>query len=323
MNKIKSFLSSTLFKVVFVVAVVAILISSIVKLDRKADNQHKGEVVAKVNGEAIYAADIQEKLDVLFKNMEGQKAPAINEFPEEALIALSKDVAINQEMKNRIKEAGLYKDEELRAKTQDYMERLALEQFLNDVVTQAVTEQQVRSKYDEIVKSLEGKEEVRVSHILVEDESKAKRILRSVKLNNNDKYFASIAERESIDKVSAERGGDLGYVLRDQLVKEFADVAFLLKEGAVAKTPVKTQFGWHIVKVIDKRPAEVAPYEQVSKQIHDRLAVQARQDYYNSIADGLEVEVLIETASQPVNAPTTTDEIPAEVNTEEMTEVQE
>ena len=146
-----------------------------------------------------------------------------------------------------------------------------------------------------MVEHLKGKEERKIKHILVNDEEEIERARRSVMRSGN---FEKVAKEKSIDTASAENGGDLGYVLQEELVPEFGDVAFILKVGEVSK-PVKTQYGWHIIKVEDIRPATYLPFEDVKDGLIQRLQEQAIQEYLLSLTKDSNVEILIK--EEPVN----------------------
>ena len=124
---------------------------------------------------------------------------------------------------------------------------------LQSEVKSALTDEAFRKVYDEAVKSMSPQEEVRARHILVENEEEAKAIAEQLKGGAD---FATLAKEKSKDPGAAE-GGDLGYFGKDQMVPEFAEVAFKMYPGQVSN-PVKTQFGWHIIKVEDKRQRPVA-----------------------------------------------------------------
>ena len=117
----------------------------------------------------------------------------------------------------------------------------------------AVTEEAMHKVYDEAVKPMAGEEEVRARHILVETEDEAKAILAS---SRGGADFAALAKEKSKDPGGAD-GGDLGYFTKDQMVPEFSEVAFKM-DRASCPNPVKTQFGWHIIKVEDKRKQPAA-----------------------------------------------------------------
>ena len=127
--------------------------------------------------------------------------------------------------------------------------KLLMETLLQDEGKVAVTEQAMRKVYDEAVKQMSGEAEVRARHILVATEAEAKAILAEVKKGTD---FAEMAKQKSKDPGAAAEGGDLGYFTKEQMVPEFAEVAFKLDKGQLSD-PVKSQFGWHIIKVEDKR----------------------------------------------------------------------
>ena len=120
----------------------------------------------------------------------------------------------------------------------------------------------MRQVYDEAVKSMGGQEEVRARHILVETEDEAKAIVEQLKGGAD---FATLAKEKSKDPGAAD-GGDLGYFGKEQMVPEFAEVAFKMYPGQISN-PVKTQFGWHIIKLEDKRTKPVPEFEKVKDQI--------------------------------------------------------
>ena len=126
--------------------------------------------------------------------------------------------------------------------------KLLMETLLQTEGKAAVTDEAMRKVYDEAVKQMASEKEVRARHILVETEDEAKAILAELKKGAD---FAELAKEKSKDPGAAE-GGDLGYFTKDQMVPEFAEVAFKLEKGQMSD-PVKTQFGWHIIKVEDKR----------------------------------------------------------------------
>ena len=117
-----------------------------------------------------------------------------------------------------------------------------------------MTDDEVKARYDEEIKKLPPQEEVHARHILVKTEAEAKDIIKQL---DAGKDFAELAKEKSTDPNKSE-GGDLGYFAKGRMVKEFEDAAFALKKGEYTKTPVKTQFGYHVIKVEDKRDRAAA-----------------------------------------------------------------
>src|SRR5215468_1212151 len=160
----------------------------------------------------------------------------------------------------------------------------------------ALTDEALKQTYDEAVKSMSGQEEVRARHILVEGEGEAKAILEQLKGGAD---FAKLAKEKSRDPGAAE-GGDLGYFTKDQMVPEFADVAFKMYPGQLSN-PVKTQFGWHVIKVEDKRIKQPPEFEKVKDQIEAYLARKAQSDFITKLRQSAKVERLDKAAEQNKN----------------------
>ena len=129
---------------------------------------------------------------------------------------------------------------------------------------------------------------MRARHILVPTEDEAKAILAEIKKGTD---FAELAKQKSKDPGAAAEGGDLGYFTKDQMVPEFAEVAFKMNKGEVSD-PVKTQFGWHIIKVEDKRNKPVPAFEQVKDQIETFVARRAQAEYIAKLREAAKVERL-------------------------------
>ncbi|MEP9352406.1 peptidylprolyl isomerase [Xanthobacter sp. KR7-65] len=173
----------------------------------------------------------------------------------------------------------------------DFQQRLAyartkalMETIMTQEAKKAVTAEEKRKTYDEFVKSSPAEAEVRARHILVDDEAKAKEISKKAKAGED---FSKLAKENSKD--SAEDGGDLGYFTKEQMVPEFAEAAFKLEKGQVSD-PVKTQFGWHVIKVEDKRQKPVPTYEQVEDQVEQYLVRKAQADMVTKLRADAKIE---------------------------------
>jgi peptidyl-prolyl cis-trans isomerase C len=172
----------------------------------------------------------------------------------------------------------------------DYSRTKALmEALMGAEAKKAVTEEAKKATYEEFVKASKPETEVRARHILVDSEAKAKEIAAKAKAGED---FARLAKENSKD--SAEDGGDLGYFTKEQMVPEFADAAFKLEKGQISD-PVKSQFGWHVIKLEDKRTKPVPTYDQVSDQIDQYLIRKAQGD----LVTKLRAEAKIERTTPP------------------------
>jgi peptidyl-prolyl cis-trans isomerase C len=165
--------------------------------------------------------------------------------------------------------------------------RLLMEALLQDAGKAALSDAAEHQIYDEAVKQVKQEEEVHARHILVPTEDEAKAVLAQLKGGAD---FATLAKEKSKDPGAAD-GGDLGYFTKDQMVPEFAEVAFKLDKGQLSD-PVKTQFGWHIIKVEDKRIKPTPTFDQVKPQIENYVAHRAQAELVENLRKAATVERL-------------------------------
>lgn len=158
--------------------------------------------------------------------------------------------------------------------------------YYQKAVKDAVGEGLVRNLYDERVKDITPEEEVEASHILVETEEQAQALADQVR---DGEDFAKLAAEHSKDPGSKANGGKLGYFGKGQMVKEFDEAAFSLEKGEVSK-PVKSQFGWHVIKVEDRRMKPVPTFEEVKGQISHAMEQQKGQQVSKELRDKATIE---------------------------------
>ena len=212
--------------------------------------------VATVGGVKI----LQSELDLAITNLDPQLAQLPDEQKRVAALSSAIDVKL------LAKDASAEKLED----SADYKKRMAYigERELHNAyfkkhVIDMVTDAEVKARYDKEIADLPKQEEIHARHILVATEDEAKAVIKEL---DGGKDFAEVAKEKSTDSNKTD-GGDLGYFAKGRMVPEFEEVAFALDKGAYTKTPVKTQFGFHVIKVEDKRDAPPPPYDQVEPQV--------------------------------------------------------
>jgi len=227
----------------------------------------KDPVVAVVNGENITASEINEARSRLPQQYQ--------QLPVQVVFTVLLDSVIDSRLvANAARAANTAEDpvyqRALKRIENQLLEQVYLSRYLESKVTDAA--QQVR--YLEMLHAAKGKQEVQARHILVEKEEDAKALIAEL---DKGAEFEKLAKERSIGP-SASKGGDLGFFGEGDMVPEFSKAAFAMDKGAHSKAPVKIQFGWHVIKVVDKR--EVAPPEfaAVQGQIQQELATKARAD---------------------------------------------
>lgn len=149
-----------------------------------------------------------------------------------------------------------------------------------------VTDAEIQAEYDKFVAANQG-QEYRASHILVPTEAEAKAIIASLKKGGN---FAEMAKKQSKDTGSGARGGDLDWANANSYVPEFTEAMIKLKKGAYTQTPIKSQFGWHVIRLDDTRQAELPKLEEVKPQVAQQLQQQKLMQFQEGLRAKAKVE---------------------------------
>ncbi|MDB5492309.1 MAG: Foldase protein PrsA precursor [Micavibrio sp.] len=187
----------------------------------------------------------------------------VKQMPLDQLFPLALDQVINNKIVGeKAEKAKLEGDPEVAKLTEQAKSQIIRNVYVEHELGKMITEADLKKAYDKAVAAM-PKEEVHARHILVKDEATAKDIIK--KLDGGAK-FEDLAS-QSTDGPTAKNGGDLGYFNKTQMVPEFADAAFKLKPGSYSKDPIKTQFGYHVIKVEDKRPITPPKFEDVKAQL--------------------------------------------------------
>jgi peptidyl-prolyl cis-trans isomerase C len=167
-------------------------------------------------------------------------------------------------------------------------EKVLLDEYLQREAKKAATPEAAKKLFDDTVKSLTPEEEINARHILVDDEAVAKAAMERVKKGED---FAKVAAELSKDPGSGKEGGSLGWFSKDRMVPEFAEAAFKLQKGEVSE-PVKSQFGWHVIKLEDRRSKPLPDFAAVKPQIDQYLERKAQQDIVLALREKAKVERL-------------------------------
>ncbi|MGD9538365.1 MAG: peptidylprolyl isomerase [Alphaproteobacteria bacterium] len=151
-----------------------------------------------------------------------------------------------------------------------YRERLLRQAYLKKRADAEITPDVIKQRYEAMIAEAQPQDEVRAHHILVESEDEAKALADQLAKGAD---FEALAKEKSIDETSAEKGGDLGYFTKDKMVAPFAEAAFATEPGKLS-APVQTQFGWHLIRVDDRRQAKPPTLEEVVPQLRDELVAE-------------------------------------------------
>ena len=228
-------------------------------------------VVATVNGEPVTETD----LTLAMADLNDQFA----QLPEEQRRAAALSAVIEIRLLSaEAEKAGLADGEEFARRMALLRQRALHSAYIDKEVAAKVTDEAVRARYDKQIAETPPTNEVRARHIIVETEDEAKAIIAELDAGGD---FEAIAKEKSKDGAAAQ-GGDLGYFTEGRMVPEFEQAAFALNVGDYSKEPVQTQFGWHVIKVEDKRVQQPPAFEQVAEQFR---ALLLRENYFAKVTE--------------------------------------
>ncbi|MEO9336644.1 peptidylprolyl isomerase [Mesorhizobium sp. SB112] len=249
-------------------------------------------VIATVNGQDITEGDLtlaEGDLDQQFARLpaEQRRAAALSAIIEIKLLA------------SEAQTKGLDKDEEFQKRMQFLQDRALHSVVVEKEVAESITDDEIRARYDTEIAKTPAQNEVHARHILVKTKEEADAIIKDLDGGAN---FEEIAKEKSSDPGSGANGGDLGYFGAGQMVPEFEKAAFALEVGSYTKEPVQSQFGFHIIKLEDKRQQQPPAFDQVKDQFRSLVL---RDKYFalvKSLREASKVEITDPALKQAVDA---------------------
>jgi peptidyl-prolyl cis-trans isomerase C len=224
-------------------------------------------LLAKVGGQDIHFSDLKAAAETL--------PPQARAMPPQQLYPMLLEQMIDaQALLTQAQKTGLDKDPDVQRVMRLAQERALESAMLNKVVRPQVTDEAVKARYDQDYAGKPGETEVHARHILVPDEATAKKVIAELKKGGD---FVALSKQYSKDPGAAQQGGDLGFFKKTDMVPEFADTAFALKDKEVTPVPVKTQFGWHVIQTLERRTAQPPAFEQQKDELRQQMVQAAVQ----------------------------------------------
>src|ERR1700744_2335287 len=251
-------------------------------------------VLAKVNGSEIRQSDMA--------LAEEELGPSLDKMDPATKQANVLSFLIDMKLADKAAEDKKGADsDEFKKRLAFARDRLLMDTLLANEGKAATTDEAMKKVYDDAAKQITSEQEVHARHILVETEDEAKEVEKELKAGAD---FAELAKKKSKDP-GASDGGDLGFFTKDQMVPEFSAVAFALEPGKISD-PVKSQFGWHIIKVEEKRNRKPPDFDQVKSQIEAYVTRKAQAEYVAKLRESAKIERMDQAANTPGALPDAT-----------------
>ena len=253
-------------------------------------------VVATVDGEEIRRSELEALLP--------QLPPQFRQMPFEVIFDALLDQVVNQKLiQSAGYKAGLENSDAVKTEMKEAERRAVQRVYLTQKLDERMTPAALDAAYKQFVDATPPVAEIKASHILVDSEDDAKKIIADLKKGGD---FAKIAKEKSKDKVAGEQGGDLGYFTKDMMVEPFAEAAFAMKKGEISKAPVKSEFGWHVIRVDDQRQKAPPTRAEAEPQLRQQLAEDAVTALLEELRGKAKVELF-----QPDGSPRPAEAAPA------------
>ena len=235
-------------------------------------------LVATVNGVEIHLSQVKKAHARLPEQY--QRVPFAAIYPGLVDSLIDSRLAAEDARRQNLQDTPKFKAQMARIEEQ-VLQRMALTKVIADKVSDA----EVKARYEAEAKKLADVEQIKVRHILVKTEESAKAIIAELK---NGEDFAELAKKKSTGP-SASDGGDLGFFGKGQMVPAFEQAAYALKSDAFSETPIKTQFGWHVIKVEERKKADIPSFEKMAPAIRDELSQDAGSAYIMKLRKGAKI----------------------------------
>jgi len=236
-------------------------------------------VVATVDGRDITRVDVYRYIQAMPANV--QQLPAAQVYP------LALQQVINTRLiQNKAEDADLENDPEVQQQLDMAQQQIIRNVYIQRKVDEQITEDKLQKEYKEYLKELPEVEERKARHILVESEEKAKELISQLE---EGAKFGDLARENSVGPTASE-GGELGWFAKEDMVPEFADVAFNMDKGKYTKAPVQTQFGWHVILIEDIRDRPAPSFEEMKPMLQVQLRREILEDMLADWKDNAEIE---------------------------------
>jgi peptidyl-prolyl cis-trans isomerase C len=258
--------------------------ASSVRAEEKSDAEDP--VLAVVNGTEVRRSEVVESARSLPPEYQAQL--------DQILPALVERYVDLKLLGDRADSAGLKEDPEVKETLAKLQEDVVREVYLRRYLKERVTDEALQARYEDFLKKNPPQPEIHARHILVPTKEEAEKAIEQI---NSGKEFSAVAAELSKGG-SAQNGGDLGYFVKDDMLPEFAEAAFAIEPGQVSEQPIETQYGWHVIKVEDRRERQPPSFEEVKPTLES----EAQQEIVTALLKELREEATVEIKTPPAPA---------------------
>lgn len=243
------------------------------------------KIIATVAGNPIHESEVKKKIELMLEVGMVEKGISYESMTNEMKVNAIKTIILSDLIEKIAKEKGLDKSDKFQKLMEFEKSQVLQKVLIDEIISTSVNDKKLKEAYKEYVDSEKNKEEVKVSQIVFATENEAK---EAEKIITNAESFDAYAK----DNKDGRKAEEIGYFTKEQMPKEFSDVAFSLEVNKISKI-TKTDFGWHIIKLLEKRNVTPATFEQIEPKIKMKLTSEAVQSYIVSLEKDNNIEILL------------------------------
>lgn len=251
-------------------------------------HSYADDVVAEYNNKKLHKREIEDHLKTLLNGQLPNKKKRFDDFDSETKARFIQEMVHQKVLEDTVNNSSIQNTDTFKKQMDAVQKQVKINLYLEHYANGKISDSLVKTEYKNYVKALKDNDDLHIHHILVKSEEEAQHLLEEI--NSGKISFADAAKKHSLDTGSKEKGGDIGFISRGQVVPEFEQAAYSLKKDKVSK-PVKTQFGFHLIKLIESRPKKIPTFEEMNQHLKSALSMKIKQQHIAELVEKAKVQV--------------------------------
>lgn len=246
------------------------------------------QVLAEYNNKQLNKNEVEDHLKTLSSGQFPNSKKGFDDLDTETKGRIVQELAHQKVLEDAANNSDIQNSDLYKKQLDAVQKQVKINLYLDHHAKNKISDDMLKKEYKNQVKLLKNNDDIHVHHILVNNENDAQNL--SDDINSGKISFEDAAKKHSVDTNSKDKGGDLGYISKGQTVPEFEQAAYSLKKGKISK-PVKTPFGYHLIKVTDSRPKKIPTFEEAKPQIAGAVAMNLKQQHIADLINKAKVKV--------------------------------
>jgi len=244
--------------------------------------------VAKYNGKDVLKSEVTERIRMPSGKLPEEKSD-FDDYSKETKEQILAEFVQEKLLSVAAENEKVDQDSNYRQQLANFITQAKIKTYLEKHAKKKMSSSMIKAAYEDHIKELKTKDNLKVSHILLKTEADANKVAAEIKSQKIS--FANAAKEHSIDKMSGDKGGEIGFIAPGQVVPDFEKMAYTLAKGSVS-APVKTSFGWHIIKLLDSKKRDVPAMTKIKQKLEQGILMKLMHEQVGKLVQDAKVEIL-------------------------------